>query len=134
MSSIAVANLRAVLTVCEAREVGPYATKAAVLTGYAESDFNPDATQDGLESGKSFGVFQQKPQWWPTAHGTVQDQCNAFLNNFVSLQLSMDIVYDCWRVQRWYPSDKYDSASHETLNYTSRLPVIDWIIANRRLP
>lgn len=134
-----VKELRTVLRVCEERNENPYTTKAAVLAGYAESDFRVDATQDALESDDvSIGVFQQIPKWWPSARQGTDAQCRAFLDAFMVKRMqgkhNGDIVHDLWTVQQWYPSDHYDPNSPETMNYTRRLPVIDWIIANKRLP
>jgi hypothetical protein len=108
--------------------------RAAVLVGYAESDFRSDATQDGHEGGTSHGVFQQKPEYYPGVGTETGPQCDAFLDRFAQVKRTGDLVRDCWQVQRWAPSKAYDASSPETLNYTVRVNAIDQIISTRRLP
>lgn len=97
-----------------------YTRDAAVLTAFAESDFIVDAVQEAREGdGYSYGVFQQKPRWWPTARQGTAAQTGAFLDNF--RRRTGDLVNDCWLVQRWAPSDHFDPKSKETQNYTERV-------------
>lgn len=79
-----------------------------------------DAVQEAREGGGySYGVFQQKPRWWPTARMGTAAQTGAFIDNF--RRRTGDLVNDCWLVQRWAPSDRFDPGSVETLNYTVRV-------------
>lgn len=109
-----------------------------MLTAYAESDFVPrkhptDAT---------FGVFQQNPRWWPTAHGSTAQQCGAFLDAFARIKRTGAPVDDCWQVQRWttdgQPTPATDRASWaalpSTANYSRRLAAVAQIIKTGRLP
>jgi len=119
-----------VLDVCAG--VDEYTRFCAVLTGYAESDFRSDARQ-----GDSIGVYQQNPRWWPSAAQGTAAQCRAFLAAFQDV--SGDPVRDCWRVQRWLAPDPATDPTGfleaaETRNYTRRLPVIDRIISEGKLP
>lgn len=117
------------LTACAA--VDDYTRFCAVLTGYAESDFRSDAVQHG----KTFGVFQQTPRYWPSALGTTADQCAAFLADFAAKNGAHngDAVRDCWLTQRWFAPDPRTDyvgfvAAPETINYVRRLPVIPLLI------
>lgn len=117
----------------------------AVLTGYAESDFIPRkaATDD------TYGVFQQNPRYWASSalQGTAS-QCRAFVadaraNEF---RVSDDLVLRCWWTQRWSipgsnypdPGPNYQTerarVGSQTHNYARRVPLIDQIIRDRRLP
>ena len=84
-----------------------------------------------MQGGRTFGVFQQTPRWWPTAHGTTTEQCKAFLADFAAKARfhNGDPVRDCWLTQQWAaPDPRLDyvgfKASPETVNYTRRLPDI----------
>lgn len=116
-----------------------------MLAAYAESDYESDAVQYDpvTDAAKSFGVFQQKPMYWPTAHQGTLAQCRAFITEFKSVYKhhTGDPVIDCWLVQRWEvpnavwpkPGPGFFTAK-ETVNYTRRLPVINQIIETKRLP
>lgn len=125
-------------------DVDPYVRRLAVLVGYAESDYISDAVQHG----KTFGVFQQMPAYWPTAMLGAAAQCLAFLEavRLNARHLTGDLVHDAWIVQRWslpgaqwpdtgplFESEKR-RVNSETWNYWRRLPDIDRIITERRLP
>lgn len=104
---------------CDELKVDSYAREAAVLTAFAESDFKSDASQIGLEDQNlSYGVYQQKLRWWPTTNQGTEAQCKAFLAAFAKIKQTGFLVQDCWQVQRWAPSDKFDPTSPETLNYS----------------
>jgi hypothetical protein len=115
--------------------VDDYTRLATVLVAYAESDFRSEAVQHG----KTFGVFQQDPRWWPTATGTTTEQCMAFLAEFARIKRTGDLVADAWQVQRWLaPDPKIDMrgfrAAAESQNYIRRVPLVPAIIRDRRLP
>lgn len=83
-------------------DIGPYATKkqldtaerildcgyhkganrkcliVSMMVAIQESKLSNNAT-----SGKYVGVFQQDPQYWPSADGTVEDQANAFFTHLI---------------------------------------------------
>jgi hypothetical protein len=114
--------------------VDDYTRFCAVLTGFAESDFRSDAVQHGA----TFGVFQQTPRWWPTAHGTTAEQCAAFLKDFTSKarQHNGDPVRDCWLTQQWAAPDPRTDlvgfrAAPETVNYTRRLPAVPRLLTGQ---
>jgi hypothetical protein len=109
-----------------------------VLTAFAESDFRSDAVQR-----ETIGVFQQNPKWWPTATQGTAAQCMAFLADFArnARHHNGDPVHDVWITQRWLvPNDHWPDPgvgwreSPESQNYVRRLPLIDRIITERRLP
>jgi hypothetical protein len=116
--------------------VDDYTRRAAVLTAFAESDYQSDAVQHG----KTFGPYQQTDAvnsqgvpFWPTAHGTTAEQCRAFIADFQANKArhTGDLVRDCWVTQRWAvpnegvtwpdPGPGFAQAP-ETLNYSRRLP------------
>jgi hypothetical protein len=120
-----------------------------VLAAFAESDFIGDAV--GVDKGGnpfSFGVFQQVPRFWPTAHGTTAEQCEAFLNDFrgAARHHNGDPVHDCWVTQRWgipgaaWPDPGPQFAEQKvtpgtsTHNYARRVTDVPRIISERRLP
>lgn len=127
-----------------------YTRFCAVLTGYAESDFRSDAVQRDPVTGeaKSFGCYQQKPKFWPTAHGTTAEQCRAFLSDFnaAAKYHNGDPVRDCWITQRWgipgsaWPDPGPQFAEQKvtprtsTQNYQRRIPDVAGIITTGRLP
>ena len=80
------------------------------------------------------GVYQQVAKWYPGVGVDTESQCRAFLSRFAGIKRTGDLVADCWQVQRWYPSDRYDPTSVETVNYSRRVIDVDKIIAERRLP
>lgn len=108
-----------------------YTRLACVLTAYAESDFRDWVTQMGDDGTLSYGVFQQKPRWWSSALLGTAAQANAFLDQFRTR--TGDLVNDCWLVQRWSPSERYDSTSRESTNYLTRVSEAKWIVATRKL-
>lgn len=113
--------------------VDEYTRTCTVLTAFSESDFRSDAVQRG----KTFGVFQQDPKYWPSAMGSTAEQCRAFLAAF--RDVTGDPVRDCWRVQRWLAPDPAVDlpgflAADETKNYVRRLPLVAAIIQTGRLP
>lgn len=116
--------------------VDDYTRFCTVLTAYAESDFNSDATQ-----GPTVGVFQQNPKWWPSALLGTAAQCEAFIADFQSktgLHAGKPVA-DCWFTQRWSaPNPVVDPAgflaSPESVNYLRRVPAITGIIVERKLP
>jgi hypothetical protein len=106
----------------------PYIVQyCTVLAAYAESDFRSDVQQ-----GDSIGVFQQKPQWWPSATKGTAAQCQAFIDKLTPIP--GDPVQSCWQVQRWQPPDHYDPLSLESTNYLGRLPRISGILKTRKVP
>lgn len=111
-----------------------YTRRAAVLTAYAESDFNSAKTQ-----GASIGIYQQIPRWWPSATQGSAAQCKAFLVAFAAITRTNDLVRDCYQVQRWAaPDPAVDPggfrAAPETVNYLNRVAAVPQIIAQKRLP
>ena len=129
-------NLATVLRVTAAES--DYVRRAAVLAGYAESDYQSDAVQR-----ETVGVFQQNPRWWPSATQSTEAQCRAFVAAFKaeSRRWTGDLVRDCWLVQRWevpgsaWPDPGPDFAtSPETVNYSHRVAAVADIIRTGRLP
>lgn len=115
-----------------------YVRFCTVLTAFAESDFRSDAVQKG----KTFGVFQQDPRWWPSATEGTDSQCRAFVKAFTDLYKihTGNPVVDCWLVQRWeVPGSNWPKIgpeflkAPETVNYSSRVEAIDSIIKERKL-
>jgi hypothetical protein len=127
-----------ILDVCEKRKVGGYATFCTVLTAYAESDFKWNARSENPTSSGYYsdGPFQQTLPWWKNDHFDVAAATNAFLENFRQVhpdRTAEDIVLNCWEVQHW--SDKPSFwESKETQNYIRRVPDIDRIIKERKVP
>lgn len=116
----------------------------AVLAGYAESDYVPRANA----AQTTFGVYQQKPEFWPSALQGTASQCRAFVADARGNEhrVSDDLVLRCWWTQRWeipgsnypdpgpnYESEKARKGS-QTENYSRRVPLVDQIIRDRRLP
>lgn len=128
-------NLNTILRVCREQNLGSYSTLCAVLTGYAESDYRSDAVDP---TGSTFGVFQQNPRWWPTAHSDTEAQCKAFLNDFFSkaAKHNSDPVHDCWLTQLWWdasnpiPFEQYPS----TINYRRRVDTAKLILQTGVIP
>lgn len=127
-----------------------YTRFVTVLVAFSESDFRSDAVQLDPITGeaKSFGCFQQKPAFWPTARGTTTEQCMAFLANFAQNRRhhNGDPVHDAWITQRWgipgavWPdtgplfSEQKVTPRTSTENYFRRVPLVPAIIRDRRLP
>jgi hypothetical protein len=118
--------------------------RMAVLAGYAESDYRPrKAATD-----ETFGVYQQNPRWWPSALQGTASQCRAFVADAKANEFrkSDDLVLRCWWTQRWsIPGSNYPNPGpnfeaekvrrlSQTENYARRVPLIDQIIRDRRLP
>ncbi len=117
-----------------------------VLTGYAESDYRPRPDPTGV----SFGVFQQKPEYWPaSAHGSTTVQARAFLVDYRanrSMHNPTDAVQRCWLTQRWsIPGSRWPDlgpnyqaerrrVGSQTWNYVRRLELIDGMIRSGRVP
>lgn len=115
--------------------VDPYTRFCAVLTAYAESDFDDQAVQYW----RTFGVFQQNPDYWPSAMEGTAAQCAAFVLDFQSHAHTGSPARDCWTTQRWdAPDPAIDLAGFfaaaETINYLTRIPLVDGIILERKLP
>ena len=123
------------LGVCAATGAGEYATFCAVLTGYAESDFRSTAVQHG----STFGVYQQNPKYWPSAHEDTAAQCAAFLADFWvnRIRHTGDALHDCWVTQRWAVPNEGKTwpdpgpgflTAPETVNYSRRVADVPRLI------
>jgi hypothetical protein len=115
--------------------VDDYTRFCAVLTPYAESDFDDQAAQYG----RTFGCYQQNPTYWPSALLGTREQCKAFILAFQSHAHTGSPVRDCWAVQRWDAPDPATDlagffAAPETINYLNRVPAVAGIILERKLP
>lgn len=117
----------------------------AVLTGYAESDYDA-AAKNPVDD--TWGVYQQNPRYWPSARLGTAAQCRAFLADYAANRIhhNGDPVHDAWITQRWsilgsswpsigpmYVAERQRGGS-QTWNYARRLVDIDKMIRTRRVP
>jgi hypothetical protein len=112
-------------------KVDSYTRFCAVLTAYAESDFDPTRTRNG-----SIGVYQQTLPWWTNDRLDVRSACRAFIHDFTgnAWQHTGQPLPDCWLTQRWQAPDpgldlSSFLAAESTANYAGRVKDVSAMIS-----
>lgn len=129
-----------ILAECAAENVDEYTRFCAVLTAFAESDFNPFAVQNN-----SIGVYQQTLPFWTNDRLDVREACKAFLKDFREQTSEhfqrpgdpinyLNAVPDCWFTQQWLAPNPHQDiqgfrAQPETVNYLQRVDTVRKMLA-----